>query len=75
MNYRVKMCDLPVSIKAFTITNSDGSYTIFINCKMSYEQQHKSFQHELRHINNYDFERYDVNEIEYHSHKEGRLIV
>lgn len=68
MNYHVEIMDMPVSVKAAVIPNEDDSYTIFINSKFNYEQQQKSFEHELKHIINYDFERDNVDDLEYHSH-------
>jgi len=69
MDYQVIMYDLPTSIKALTTNNPDGSNTIFINAKLNYEQQQKSFEHELDHINNHDFDKMiNVDEIEYNAH-------
>lgn len=48
--------------------NADDSYTIFINPKLSYEQQRKVFEHELRHIIEKDFEKFDVQHIEALAH-------
>ena len=62
---QVFFIDLPGSVKAFTIRNSDDSYTIFINAGISHEMQCKAYDHEIEHINNHDFDRiYDFNEIE-----------
>lgn len=50
--------------------NPDGSYSIFINAKLSYEMQRKVYLHELNHIKNSDFEKHNVDVIEYYAHKE-----
>ena len=42
---------------AFVSLNADGSYTIFINTRISYEMQQDALQHELKHIGNDDFEK------------------
>ena len=69
MDYQVVMYDLPTSIKALTTNNSDGGYTIFINARLNSEQQHISFEHELEHINNRDFDKMiNIDEIEYSAH-------
>lgn len=48
--------------------NADDSYTIFINPKLSYERQQEVFEHELRHITNHDFEKHNVQQIEFFAH-------
>ena len=49
--------------------NHDGSYTVFLNARDSTEMNRMSFVHALCHIHNNDFEKYDVQEIEYEAHK------
>ena len=48
--------------------NSDDSYTIFIDASLSFEQQKKVFKHEVSHIINDDFEKFDVQSIEAYAH-------
>lgn len=48
--------------------NSDDSYTIFIDAKLSEEKQKKVFLHEMKHIQENDFEKEDVQEIELKAH-------
>lgn len=48
--------------------NSDDSYTIFIDAKLSEERQKKIFLHEMRHIQGNDFEKDNVQEIETIAH-------
>ncbi len=48
--------------------NSDDSYTIFIDGKLSKEKQRKVFRHEIKHICGNDFEKYDVQMIESEAH-------
>lgn len=55
-------------IRGACTENEDGSYTIFINAQLSTEQQLEVYLHELRHINNHDFQRHDVQEIEFEAH-------
>lgn len=49
-------------------SNEDGSYTIFIDSKLCREKQQKVYMHELEHILGNDFEKLNVNEIEYVTH-------
>ena len=53
----------------FVVPNPDGSYTIMINSRLSYSGQLKAYQHALRHIMNNDFEKNNVQSIEYEAHK------
>lgn len=48
---------------------SDG-YTVYIDERLSFEQQIKAYNHAVRHIKNGDFEKYDVDRIEYDAHRE-----
>lgn len=49
--------------------NEDDSYTILINARLSYEGQLKAYEHALRHINDNDFQKEDVQSIEYNAHQ------
>lgn len=63
----VFMMDLG-SIKECVTPNEDGSYTILINDRLSYEGRLKAYQHALRHITNRDFEAENVQMIETYAH-------
>ena len=64
------MCiDLPVKCRAFTIV-SDGFYNVYLNSRHTYETNVKSLKHELKHINNGDFDKsVNVDEIEAKTHE------
>ena len=57
-------CGVPGSVWK----NDDDSYTIFIDAKLSKDAQKKVFFHEMRHIQENDFEKCDVQEIEFKAH-------
>lgn len=40
------------------------SYNVYINSRLSYNGQLEAFKHALKHIQNNDFEKFDVQEIE-----------
>lgn len=62
---QVHLLDMPVSIRGFTICNSDDSFTIFINARLSSEMQIQAYDHEISHINNKDYNHfYDINILE-----------
>lgn len=47
--------DLPHSVKAFVAMDDDGFYNIYINSKLSREEQRRAAAHELNHIALDDF--------------------
>lgn len=49
--------DMPASIKSFTVSNPDMSYTIVLNAKHTREQHLISYHHEMTHIENGDFDK------------------
>lgn len=62
--------DFPVTcVSEMVRQNEDGSYTILLNAKMSHERLQKAYLHALGHIKNNDFEKDNVQEIEYEAHR------
>ena len=57
-NVRTIYCDLPNTIGAFTVATNDGYFTIVINQNLSYTKNVESYQHELKHIMNGDFDKH-----------------
>lgn len=55
MNIVLTYQNLPVRIRALTQVNDDGSYTIIINARCSWEMQKRAVLHELNHIDGNDF--------------------
>ena len=51
----VNLIDLPESVSEMVTVNEDGSVSVFINARHSYEKQCESYQHALDHIKNGDF--------------------
>lgn len=65
----VYLVDLPHSIRGFTKMNKDGSYTMLINARLNSEMQLQTYNHEMMHINNEDYDnRVDVDKTEYERH-------
>lgn len=55
-NIVVVYMNLPYSVNGFTLYNAaEGFYTIVLNSRLSYQEQIKTYEHELRHIKNGDF--------------------
>lgn len=68
-NIRVIFCDMPTSIGGYTILKEDF-YTIVLNSRLSRERNIESYQHEVDHILNGDFEKKcSVDLIEFFAHK------
>lgn len=65
----VQVLDLKTTCGSELVTpNEDGSYTVLINARMSYETQRKALLHALKHILNDDFEKENVQQIEAAAH-------
>lgn len=66
VDYQVVFIDLPLGE---TVTkNEDDSYTIFINARLSAEEQQKKFIHAMKHIMGDDFYKVCVDRIEVNTH-------
>lgn len=51
----IRLLDLPCSVKAVTALDEDGCANIYINSKLSREEQQKAARHELAHVCHDDF--------------------
>ncbi len=69
----VHYIDFKNSIPATSTVNEDGSYSIFLNSRLSQEQQTDGYIHELKHILQLDFENRDrnIDVLEHYAHKAG----
>lgn len=56
-NVFVKLIELPYSIRSYVVLNKDQTYTIVLNSRLSHEQNLISYQHEIDHIKNGDYEK------------------
>ena len=55
-NYITIFENLPYKVSGFIMYDSaDDYYTIVLNSRLSYEENKKTFEHELKHIKNNDF--------------------
>ena len=53
----VNYTEMPTTVRSFVIVNSDSTYTIILNSKLSHEQNIISYWHEIDHIRNGDYEK------------------
>lgn len=65
------LVNFPSPGKEMVVPNEDGSYTILINARLSQEGQLRAYQHAMKHIQNEDFEKSDVQSIEFKAHNLG----
>ena len=56
-NVRTIYRDLPNTIGGFTVATDDGFFTIVINQNLSHERNVESYNHEMAHILNGDFDK------------------
>ncbi len=67
----VRLINLPSSVKGVTVLDENDDYNIYINQKLSPEQQKKVYEHEKNHIDNGDFHNFDeIEEVEDRAEKE-----
>lgn len=60
------LVDFPLKVKAITVLRGVDYYDIYVNAGISYEMQQKTFDHEIEHVKNKDYDHfYDVNVLEH----------
>lgn len=64
----VQLIDMDVMIPEQVVKNSDGSYTVFLNARLSHDRLIEAYRHALAHIDNEDFRKEDVQVIELEAH-------
>lgn len=65
----VRLIDMPGTIPAYCIANPDLSFTIVLNAKLNYERQLQAYHHEMKHIENGDYnKKCSVDFIECYAH-------
>lgn len=66
----VQIIDMDVMIPEQVTRNADGSYTIFLNARLTHEHRLISYEHAIKHIKSGDFEKENgsVQEIELAAH-------
>lgn len=65
----VQLLNMDTKIPEHLVKNEDDSYTIFLNAKLTHENQLKSYYHALKHIKRDDFCKENVQEIETKTHE------
>lgn len=57
--------------REMVVPNEDGTYTILINSRLSSDSQLHAYEHAMKHINNNDFQKDNVQSIEAAAHSIG----
>ncbi len=74
LDYQVQLVSFPnKKVRESVTPNDDGSFTIFIENSLSYNEQRESFLHALKHILGNDFEKLDIEEIENEAHRNSSI--
>lgn len=60
----VYFLNMDTGIDEQVVFNPDGSFTIFINARLTHERQMQAYQHALLHIMEHDFEKESADDIE-----------
>ena len=53
--YCIRQMDMPCTVKGFVALDEDGFSNIYVNSRLSQEEQYKAAVHELRHVAKDDF--------------------
>lgn len=69
----VYLVDLPDGFQEVVMPCADGNYTVYIDARLDNIQRQEAYQHALRHIQNDDFSKTDVQSIEYEAHRKDEL--
>lgn len=64
----IQIMDMDTMIPEHLVKNSDDSYTVFLNARLSRDSQLKYYYHALRHIEGNDFYKDDTQQIEKEAH-------
>lgn len=57
VDFFVRLIDLPHSVGGFVKPNSDGTYSVYLNSRLSHHANLLSYDHEKKHIEHNDFHR------------------
>ncbi len=55
-NIIVRIIDLPCTIRGYTALDDEGDYNIYLNARLSPQQQKNAYSHELKHITRNDWD-------------------
>jgi hypothetical protein len=68
-DFNLVLIDADTAIGETICANADDSFTIIINSRLSRSMQKYCFEHALDHVRRHDWEKSNVQEIEYEAHR------
>ncbi len=75
IDYHVELIAFPSGKVHEAVTlNEDGSATIFLDKNATKESQMKRFMHVIKHLDGFDFDKSNVQEIEINAHTKESLL-
>lgn len=54
----LRYVSLPTTVKGLTVQDETGNYNIYVNTRLTYEANQQILQHEIKHIENNDFQKF-----------------
>lgn len=57
MMIRTILKDLPSGVHGFTLLDTEGDYTVFLNARQTWEMNMKTYKHEVQHIKGNDHQK------------------
>lgn len=54
-NIIVRIIDLPCTVRGYTALDDEGDYNIYLNARLSPQQQKNAYNHEMKHISRDDW--------------------
>lgn len=55
----IRKIDLPVGVNGITVLDENGDYNVYLNARISYDSQAIAFRHEVEHIRQGHFYKYE----------------
>lgn len=65
----VYLVELPNGVSEMTMPCLDGGYTIYIDPRLSHQGRVKAYLHAMQHIEKCDWEKENIQEIEFEAHQ------
>ncbi len=55
----IRKINLPVGVDGITVLDENGDYNVYLNDRLSFDAQAEAFRHEVEHIKQGHFYRFD----------------
>lgn len=68
----IYLIDMPTTVDEVVLPSGPCDFTVYLNARLTRKAQQEAFRHALWHIQNNDFERHGVGEIEAIAHERDK---